>query len=514
MKKLLLSTLIIITFFYQSFCQTNANDWTWIKGANTSNQVANFGTKGVSSSSNNPGSRTEALTWVLNNKLYLMGGYGNGGAGNDLWVFDPTTNNWTWLSGSTTPDQLGNYGTKGVPASTNIPSARVNGATWIYNNKLYLMGGSIGIYASCYNDLWEYDPTSNLWTWLKGSNTFNDEGFYGTQGVANSNNVPRARELCSAWVYNNRFYLFGGYFHDYGVKPERILFNDVWEYDPTTNNWRWLKGNKSGLDPIGIYGTKGNASSSNLPGARKNSFTWANNEKAYIFGGNGWYSWGGITTLSDLWEYDATTNNWRWLSGSSLDDAQANGILGVKGVPSATNFVGAREQGSSFFSNNKLFIMGGFGKIDNYSYRDDVWEYNLSTNYWTWLKGSSTGGTTGIYGTQGVSNSNNNPGARYNHQGWYANAQYYMMGGIVNSNGAFNDLWLYVPTCTEMISVSSGDWNDINTWSCKRIPTATDDVTINGHIIAVNGNCFAKKVIKKVGAIINVASGGNLKVGN
>ena len=88
-----------------------------------------------------------------------------------------------------------------------------------------------------------------------------------------------------------------------------------------------------------------------------------------------------------------------------------------------------------------------------------------------------------------------------------------MFGGAVV--GAFlNDLWLYIPTCTEMISVSSGDWNDINTWSCRRIPTVTDDVTINGHSIAVNSNCFAKKVIKKSGAIVNVATGGNLKVGN
>ncbi len=510
MKKLLLSSLFFVTLVSKSFSQTNANDWTWIKGSTLPNQLASYGVKGVETPYNDPGSRSRAATWVLNNKLYLMGGYGSpGGAKNDLWVFDLNTNNWTWLSGSNMLDQLGNYGTKGVPASTNVPGSRVNPVTWTYNNKLYLMGGYVNTYGSYYNDLWEYDPSTNMWTWLKGSNTFNDEGIYGTQGVANPNNVPGARELSSGWVYNNKFYLFGGYYYLYGVKPKNILFNDVWEYDPATNNWRWIKGNKSGLDLQGIYGTKGVAASANTPGARKSSFTWTNNGKAYIFGGNGWYASGGQTTLSDLWEYDVLTNNWRWISGSNADNTQADGVLGVKGIPATTNFVGAREQGSSFFSNNKLFILGGYGKISSsYNTRDDIWEYDLSTNLWTWLKGSSTGGTSGVYGTQGVSDPNNNPAASTLHLGWYANSKYYMMESEINT------LWRYVPTCTQVISISSGNWNNVNTWACGRIPTTNDEVTINGHTVSVAGNGFAKKIIKKSGGTINIANGANLQIGN
>jgi hypothetical protein len=33
---------------------------------------------------------------------------------NDLWKFDITTNEWTWMSGSSIPNQPGNYGVKGV----------------------------------------------------------------------------------------------------------------------------------------------------------------------------------------------------------------------------------------------------------------------------------------------------------------------------------------------------------------------------------------------------------------
>jgi len=37
---------------------------------------------------------------------------------------------------------------------------------------------------------------------------------------------------------------------------------------------------------------------------------------------------------------------------------------------------------------------------------------HAQTNQWTWLKGNNTGSQTGTYGTQGVANAANTPGAR------------------------------------------------------------------------------------------------------
>jgi Kelch motif len=505
MKKSLLSLLIITTVYYQSYAQTNANQWTWIKGANTSNQVGNYGTIGVESSTNIPEARKNSATWFFNNKLYLMGGYGISGFLNDLWVYDNSTNNWTWLKGANTINQSGSYGTQGTASNTNTPGARFQSSTWVYNNRLYLMGGSGN--TGYFNDLWEYDPATNNWTWLKGSSTTYQLGVYGTLGVASSSNVPGARRASSTWVYSNKLYLFGGSAYNGSAT---LYHNDLWEYDPASNNWRWINGSTS-TGQFGVYGTMGVAASTNTPGAREQTFTWVNGDKTYIFGGRG-FSSSSQAFLADLWEYNSLTNNWRWINGSNLTNYP--GTTGTQGVAASTNFMGVRYGGSSWFFNNKLYAMGGYGKIASFNLRDDVWEYDLSTNYWTWLKGSSTGGTTGNYGTLGISTSTNNPGARSDNLGWFSINKYFMMGGSDNNFANLNDLWLYVPTCTEMITVSSGDWNDINTWSCKRIPTANDDVTINGHTLAVSGNCFAKKVIKKSGAIINVASGGNLKVGN
>jgi Kelch motif/Galactose oxidase, central domain len=505
MKKSLFSFLIITTVYYQSYTQTNANQWTWIKGANTANQAGNYGTIGVEASTNTPEVRKNSATWILNNKMYLLGGYGINGFLNDLWVFDSNTNNWTWLKGANTYNQSGSYGTQGTASSTNTPGARFQSATWVYNNKLYLMGGSGN--AGYFNDLWEYDPSTNNWTWLKGSSTTYQLGIYGTLGVASSSNVPGARRASSSWVYSNKLYLFGGSAYNGSAT---LYHNDLWEYDPESNNWRWIKGSNS-TGQFGVYGTIGVSASTNTPGAREQTFTWINGDKVYIFGGRG-FSSSSQASLADLWEYNSITNNWRWISGSNLTNFP--GTIGTQGVPASTNFMGVRYGGSSWFFNNKLYAMGGYGSTSSFSLRNDIWEYDLSTNYWTWLKGSSSGGATGNYGTLGVSTSTNNPGARSVHFGWFSINKYFMMGGSDNNFANLNDLWVYIPTCTEMISISSGDWNDINTWSCKRIPTSTDDVTINGHTLTVNGNCFAKKVIKKSGAIVNVASGGNLKVGN
>ncbi len=505
MKKVLLSIIISTTFLYQSYSQQNANDWTWVKGANTTNQVGSYGIIGVSSATNVPEARENSATWILNNKLYLMGGYNPNGFFNDLWVYDPATNNWTWLKGANTTNQSGSYGTKGISTSTNTPGARFQSSTWVYNNKLYLMGGSGN--TGYFNDLWEYNPVTNNWTWLKGANTTYQLGIYGTVGVASSSNTPGARRASSSWVYDNKLYLFGGSAYN-GLAT--LYHNDLWEYDPTSNNWRWIKGSNS-TGQYGVYGTMGIASTANTPGARDQNFTWVNGNKTYIFGGQG-FSSSSQAFLADLWEYNSLTNNWRWINGSNLTNYP--GTTGTQGVSSSTNFIGVRYGGSSWFFNNKLYAMGGYGKISSFNSRDDVWEYDLTTNNWTWLKGSSTGGTMGNYGTLGVSSSTNNPGARLGNFGWFNTNKYFMMGGENNNYEFLNDLWVYIPPCSEMITVSSGNWNDVNTWSCNRIPTVNDDVIINGHTISVTGNCFAKKVVKKTGTTINVATNGNLKIGN
>jgi len=69
--------------------------------------------------------------------------------------------NWTWVSGDSTVDQPGFYGTKGVAAATNTPGGRRDSISWIDGkDNLWLFGGN-GYYSKgdegFLNDLWKFE---------------------------------------------------------------------------------------------------------------------------------------------------------------------------------------------------------------------------------------------------------------------------------------------------------------------------------------------------------------------
>ena len=43
---------------------------------------------------------------------------------NDMWIFNLTTELWTWLAGSKLTNQPGRYGSLRVPATSNMPGSR------------------------------------------------------------------------------------------------------------------------------------------------------------------------------------------------------------------------------------------------------------------------------------------------------------------------------------------------------------------------------------------------------
>ena len=86
-----------------------------------------------------------------------------------------------------------------------------------------------------------------------------------------------------------------------------------------------------------VYGTQGVASASNFPGVRVGEATWTDSS------GNLWLYGGGA--FSDLWEFDTTTKEWMWVSGSST--ANQPPVYGAQGVASASNTPGARSVGFS-----------------------------------------------------------------------------------------------------------------------------------------------------------------------
>src|SRR5215216_3763752 len=108
---------------------------------------------------------------------------------------------WTWLHGSTVPGSAGNYGTQGVPSSTNEPPAVYEPMEWTDQNGNFWLYGGRSTVGDFFNALWKYDPITNEWTWVNGLSTPNDPGNYGTQGVSSPLNRPPSRGWAAAtWV--------------------------------------------------------------------------------------------------------------------------------------------------------------------------------------------------------------------------------------------------------------------------------------------------------------------------
>ena len=293
-----------------------ANQWTWMSGDNTGNTYGMYGTRGVAASANKPGARNRACRFDgrsdASGNLWLLGGSGNSSGSygdlNDLWKYNITTNQWTWMAGDNAVNGAGVYGTMGVPAATNKPGARVGAVCWIdAANKLWLSGGSgtNSNWSPKFSDLWKYDPSTSEWTWMKGDNTTDNYGVYGTQGVAASANNPGGRLMSLCWIDNTgNFWVFGGYgFSSVGTGNATGTqgLNDLWKYDPNTNNWTWVKGDNS-PNVAPVYGTPGIASATNKPGNRSGGDQWKDGlGNIWQFGGIDW-AVGGFK--NDFWKLD------------------------------------------------------------------------------------------------------------------------------------------------------------------------------------------------------------------
>ena len=357
---------------------STANEWTWVSGSNVGNAKGVYGTQGVPAATNVPGARDSAVTWTDGSGNFWL----YSGSGNDLWKFSPTTNMWTWVSGSNAGGSVpAVYGTLGVAAASNTPGYRSQAASWIdKSGNFYLFGGNgVGGYI---NDLWELNPTAKTWTWISGSNTANHTGVYGTLGTPAATNVPGARGGVVSWTDGSgNFWLFGGYGND-STSTQGSL-NDLWEFNPTAKTWTWMSGSNT-ANAVGVYGTQGVASASNVPGARGYAVSWIDpSGNLWLFGGIPGYL--GIYSfeydLNDLWEFSPTNKEWTWVSGTNTIPTGSygqSGVYGTQGVAAASNVPGARDSAVSWVdSSGNLWLFGGSGYDSTGALvgLNDLWRY-------------------------------------------------------------------------------------------------------------------------------------------
>jgi N-acetylneuraminic acid mutarotase len=410
------------------------------------------------------------------------------------------TSQWTWMGGSSTVSTEfgvwpGVYGTKGTPASANIPATRALEVTWTGSDgRFWLFGGSdftTGL--NFFNDLWVFDPATSQWTWMAGDSTIGSNcpilagatycgqpGVYGMLGTPSPANSPGGRESAQGWIdANGNLWLYGGLGFDEAGNLEEL--DDLWEFDVATGEWTWMSGDStvpitatcdgcySGVAPV--PGTQGTPAAGNTPGSLFLGTNWTDhNGNFWLFGGWGFTPGGDSAVTNDLWRHSPSISEWTWVGGSPNFglDGRVAGTYGTLGTPAPGNFPGSRWQDATWVdANGNLWLFGGEGDDSTGTLEgvlNDLWEYDLATSEWAWMGGSSTFNCAdfpqkycnqpGVYGTRGQPSPANIPGSRYLASNWIDNSgNFWLFGGDgFDSNDDWNylnDLWEFNPAKNE-----------------------------------------------------------------
>ncbi|MEK7411934.1 MAG: kelch repeat-containing protein, partial [Planctomycetota bacterium] len=324
---------------------------------------------------------------------------------------------------------------------------------------------------------WKYDISTNEWTWVKGPNTVNDPGSYGTQGVTSPTNLPPSRtETSCSWTDNaGNLWLYGGF--DLSGND----LGDLWKYDISTNEWVWVHGANS-PNPPAVYGTLGVAAPANTPGGRHVYASWTDlSGNLWLFGGLSSSGSGGY--FSDLWKYDISINQWTWIKGPNVINNPGN--YGAKCVAANTNMPPARYENRARVRDtcgNFWNFGGGVVALGNLN---DLWHYNVSANDWTWVSGDDIPNQAAIYGVQGVSAPANKPGGKSGSVAWLGNNGYIWVFGGFEIGGVTNNLFRYVPCPCTSSSL------------CSCISAISATVTTNN--VPCNGQCTGTATVVATG---------------
>lgn len=303
------------------------NKWALMSGsAATVNANGSMGTPGSPSPTHLPGSRRSASGWIDGSgKLYIYGGYGRpdaaspqaGSTGllNDLWVFDPSAgypnHTWTFLGGANLIDQLS---TASHPASRQLAMAWKDpaGHFWLFGGSGKAVDAMNNEALGNLNDMWSYNPASNIWTRRGGQNSVEALMSGGLRGVSSPYIWPAARHAAAAWSSaDGKLWLFGGNGQT-GLWGAPGYLNDVWNFNPSNGQWTWVSGLSQFIAGAefpatgqnGVYGPL-DAAGSYQPGSRSGAMAWPDaNGNVWIFGGYGHGASALDGHLNDLWYLD------------------------------------------------------------------------------------------------------------------------------------------------------------------------------------------------------------------
>ena len=229
-----------------------------------------------------PTGRTMTASGVVNNKIYVIGGYtgayinGSSNIVGTVEEYDPAMDKWT--------------------TKTSMPTARKGFTIAVSNGKLYAIGGS-GT-----SVIEEYDPPTDTWT-TKNTALFGAtatvNGMIYSLGVTGTiydpvldtlttfspNNLQTFNAGSTTAVVNGKIYVIGG--GGINASNNIVPTGIVEEYDPATNMW---------------------TTKAPMPTTRQSMTSSVLNGKIYVIGGT--HGTSPAPEISTVEEYDPATDSW------------------------------------------------------------------------------------------------------------------------------------------------------------------------------------------------------------
>ncbi len=256
-------------------------------------------------------SRSHSASVALNGKIYAIGGYVGGPSGTaSVEEYDPASDTWT----------------SKAPISNAVWGLRAG----VANAKIYVFGGGAAQGATI-STVEEYDPGTNAWT--------------------PKHPMSEAKYNMAIGVSEDKIYIIGGSRGD-------TAFGTTEQYDPLTDTWTtktpmpvarhlaYFAATSDEIflfgDPIYVYDMETDSWSTRAAPPFDNvgaPAATALNGKIYVLGGS--YTWGssGPLGITDVWEYDPSTDSW---------SAKTPMVTGVALLWQAASVVG-----------NKVYVLGG-----------------------------------------------------------------------------------------------------------------------------------------------------------
>eukprot|EP00158_Paraphelidium_tribonemae_P000605 Partr_v1_DN22933_c0_g1_i1_m42580 putative Inherit from NOG: hedgehog protein len=207
--------------------------------------------------------------------------------------------------------------------------------------------------------------------------------------------------------------------------------NDLWSFSQTTLMWQWIKvANTSEEGRRTLPVTGGFHQNNSIPATTRHSGklqprTW-----------NLIISCPSAGFEYSIWSFDFALNSWAMLMTAKF----ARAVYGVPGQPSSSNSPGLTEYGAIDFldDGSTMFLMGGWAAngANQRAFSNDIWAFNMTTNQWTFIRGSQLMVAVPSFGLKGIAGTANIPGGRARHSLLYDSARdnFLLFGGLPSQN--------------------------------------------------------------------------------